>query len=55
VTELDAVGLLLDEMFSPQIAASLRDRSWDVVDALEAWLTAGPPQPPLSEDWLLKQ
>jgi hypothetical protein len=125
VTDQATTQLLLDEMFSPRIAAALREREHDVIavaermdlramtdedlfgwaaaegrwlvtenvkdfrpvmrralqtggaaarllftssrtfprsrhnpgpliDALDSWLTAGGPPPPLTEDWLLK-
>ena len=80
--------LLLDEMFSPAIAAALRDLGQDVIavaergelramsdddvlytssrafprsrknpgpliQAIQAWMLNGPPEAPLTEDWLL--
>jgi hypothetical protein len=46
MTQPAPTRLLLDEMFSPVIAAALRELGHNVT------AVAGAPPPPLTEDWL---
>lgn len=62
----EPIQLLLDEMFPPIVAEALRERGHKVlalverprqhvgplVNALDAWLAEGTPEPPIIEDRL---